>query len=498
MELKTAAVLGGGPGGLYVARLLRLRHPGCRVDLYEQDPPGNTFGFGVGLATRTQRNLRAADAESFEAIVGRAWRHDVSMAVDDVRVVLPGGDLIAIGRATLLQVLREQAEAAGVVLHTGRRVEAADLDAEVVVAADGIGSATRESRQGAFRPHVTTHDGLYLWAGTDIALPHAVFRPVRTEHGTFVAHAYPYQADRSTFLVETDPETWRRAGFDETSPETTPDGSDAASLDYLSDAFAVELGGRRLIGNRTRWLQFRTVTCRRWYDGSTVLLGDAVHTAHYSIGSGTKLAMEDGIALVDALVASDDVPTALARYEAERRPAVEHLQETAHRSMRWWDSFPGRLDLGVDRLLVAYMSRAGKVGLERFAGAAPSVVAAALADWAGCDPVDVPEEGLADWVLSRGAADTGDATATRVDVRDAWAPEGTSVVEGLAGASRVVLEATRSGRGDVLSMLDVGERVRREVRADVQVRVPADHADLAAAALVSGRVDAVDLVDNPA
>ncbi len=200
-----------------------------------------------------------------------------------------------------------------------------------------------------------------------------------TEHGTFVAHAYPYAEDHSTFLIETDEETWRRAGFDATTDQTPYDEDDRVSLDYLSDAFADHLQGHRLLGNRTRWLRFRTVTCERWHHRNVVLLGDAVHTAHYSIGSGTKLAMEDGIALVDALDTAGDLVAALANYESVRRPAVEHLQATALRSMRWWDSFATRLDLPVERLWVAYMTRAGKVTLDRFAASAGDVVRAALA-----------------------------------------------------------------------------------------------------------------------
>ena len=198
--------------------------------------------------------------------------------------------------------------------------------------------------------------------------------PERTEHGVFVTHAYPYAADRSTFLVETDEATWRSAGFDSTTAALEPDASDDVALDYLSDVFARHLGGHRLIGNRTRWLQFRTVRCARWHDGRTVLLGDAAHTAHYSVGSGTKLAMEDAIALVTALGEADDLETALTAYTAARRPSVARIQDIAERSRRWWDSFPERLDLPVEQLLVAYMSRAGNVPLDRFAASSPDVV----------------------------------------------------------------------------------------------------------------------------
>ncbi|MFG1926035.1 FAD-dependent monooxygenase [Cryptosporangium sp. NPDC048952] len=548
MNLRSVAVLGGGPGGLYVARLLKLSDPACSVDVYEQSPPEQTFGFGVGLATRTQRNLDAADAASFAEIVENAWSHEMAMAVGDRRVTLPVGNLIAIGRSTLLDILRRHAEAAGVRIHSGARVSAGDLDADLVIAADGVNSTTRGT---VFGPEISTHRGLYLWCGTEFALPSAVFRPVTTEFGTFVAHAYPYRADRSTFLVETDEETWRRAGFDVTTEQTAPDASDEHSLSYLSKAFHDELQGHPLIGNRTRWLRFRTVTCSRWSDGNVVLLGDAVHTAHYSIGSGTKLAMEDGIALVRALGEADDLPTALRRFEGERRPAVEHLQATAHRSMRWWESFPERLHLPVEQLLIAYMTRAGKVTLDRFAALAPDVVRAGLAQYAGCAPSDVPSEDRVDWVLAQplpahktprateprpaepratepcatepratepratepsatepsatdpGGAngwssrvvDTSGRASLAVDFVDAWGASAEALLARVRVSAGPVVLSADDAREAVLTLFDVAERARREADSVVIARVNRRWAEFAAAALASGRVDLVDLVD---
>ena len=209
----------------------------------------------------------------------------------------------------------------------------------------------------------------------------------------FVTHAYPYAQDRSTFLVETDEATWRKAGFEATTAATPFDASDDVALDYLSDVFAPHLGGHRLIGNRTRWLQFRTVRCARWHDGRTVLLGDAAHTAHYSVGSGTKLAMEDAIALVaalDGVATVDDLDTALTAYAEARRPAVGRIQDIAERSRRWWDTFPERLELPVEQLLVAYMSRAGNVPLDRFAAGSPEVVQRRCSSGRGRSPAATP------------------------------------------------------------------------------------------------------------
>lgn len=516
MTLRSVVVLGGGPGGLYVARLLKLRMPDCRVRLVEQSEPGRTFGFGVGLATRTQRNLEAADPATFRGILEQAWAHTMAMAVGDHRVTLPADNLIAIGRSQLLDILRDHAERAGVELEYGVRARVDDLDADLIVAADGVSSSTREDQAAVYGARVETHDSLYLWAGTDVALPSALFAPARTEHGTFVAHAYPYAPDRSTFLIETDEETWRRAGFDQTTEATPYDADDQRSLDYLSEAFAGHLGGHRLIGNRTRWLRFRTVTCERWHAGNVVLLGDAVHTAHYSIGSGTKLAMEDGIALVDALSVADDLPEALSAFEAGRRTAVAHLQETAQRSMRWWDSFATRLDLSVERLWVSYMTRAGKVTLRRFAATAPEVVGAALTQYAGeVPPATQPPDDIVSWVLSRPLVradgdwarrsvrptDVDDLLPLDVSVAHPWGEEATTVLKdvadrlGAGGRAGVLLRCDDDG-ASVLTMCDLGERLIREVGALVAVAMPASMRDIAAAALVSGRTDLVVLEER--
>ena len=383
MRLPRVAVLGGGPGGLYAARLLKLADPGSQVDVYEQGLPDKTFGFGVGLAAGTQRNLRAADAPTLDDILRQGWPHDMSLRVGDQVARLPNTHVSAIGRATLLAILQQHAADAGVGLHFGTRATADEVDADLVIAADGVGSATRSALAGRLGVRIDTGTALYLWCGTDFALDSAVFAPVTTSHGTFVTHAYPYAPDRSTFLIETDERTWRRAGFDATTDATPPDESDQPSLAYLQEAFREPLGGHRLIGNRTRWLRFRTVRCARWHHGRVVLLGDAAHTAHYSIGSGTKLAMEDAIALVAALRAASTPGAGRCRPTRPSAPAVEHLQAVAARSQRWWDSFPQRMHLPVNQLLVSYMTRAGKVSLARFAESTPQVVQQSLADYCG-------------------------------------------------------------------------------------------------------------------
>jgi anthraniloyl-CoA monooxygenase len=498
---------------LYAARLLKLTRPSCEVVVHEQSEPHTTFGFGVGLAASTQRNLQAADPDTLRDILAAGHRHDMTMQVGDRTIRVHNDRLIGIARTELLAVLQRHAEKAGAQLEYGARRRPEDLDADIVIAADGISSAAREA--GAFGAAIGVGRGLYLWCGTDFALPDAVFAPVPTEHGTFVTHAYPYSASRSTFLIETDEQTWRRAGFEAFTEQTPADASDLASLRYLEQVFTRHLRGRSLIGNRTRWTRFRTVRCQRWSCGRTVLLGDAAHTAHYSIGSGTKLAMEDAIGLVEALAAEPDPARAFQRYEVTRRPAVERLQELARRSQLWWESFPSRLHLPVEQLMVAYMTRAGNVALDRFAVTNPHVVATALGQYAGLDVVasQLPAD-ITSWVLDRPlryqgrqfpdrvleASPFGTNLFTITDVvTDPWGPAGDAVVtrarQSGAGGFRFT---GPSDRASVLTRMDLAERVRTEVGGLIVIEGPPGSRDDLAAGLVSARADLVSFTGEAA
>lgn len=514
MQPRRVAVLGGGPGGLYAARLLKLAHPSCEVVVHEQGEPGSTFGFGVGLAAGTQRKLEAADPDTLRDLVAAGRRHDMTMQVGGHVARVRNDRLVGIARTELLAILQKHAEKVGVEQEFGARRTVDELDADIVIAADGVSSGTREN--GPFGGHVEVGRGLYLWCGADLALDDAVFAPVHTEHGVFVTHAYPYSGGHSTFLIETDEHTWRRAGFDASTEATPFDASDETSLRYLEEVFAQELRGHRLIGNRTRWLRFRTVRCARWSSGRTVLLGDAAHTAHFSIGSGTKLAMEDAIALVDALRTAPDRATAFAHYEAVRRPAVERLQELARRSQLWWESFPSRLHLPVERLMVAYMSRAGNVPLHRFATTSPGVVATALDQYADGHPSPArPADpaALSDWVLDRPLVHHGLRLPHRrverpvgnlVTIDDVLTDPWDEAADAVVARARRALDDGADGfritgppdRPAVLTRLDLAERIRTGVGGLVVVEAPAALRDDLAAALVSGRTDLVVLTDG--
>ncbi len=523
MRLRRVAVLGGGPGGLYAARLLKLAVPSCEVTLYEQGEPDKTFGFGVGLAAGTQRNLDAADPDTFRDIVAVSWRHDMTMRVRGRTARVHNDRLVGVARTELLTVLQRHAEKAGVQLEVGARRSADQLDAEVVIGADGVSSGTREV--GDFGARIDVGRGVFVWCGADFALDDAVFTPIDTEHGTFVTHAYPYAADRSTFMIETDERTWRAAGFDVTTAATPSDATDTASLSYLSEVFAEPLRGHPLVGNRTRWTRFRTVRCERWSSGRVVLLGDAAHTAHPSIGSGTKLAMEDATALVEALVSEADRDVAYRRYEQVRRPAVQRMQELARRSQLWWESFPSRMHLPVEQLMVAYMTRAGNVPVDRFAASSPDVVGPALGQYAGTAPVRIPPSTVTSWILdqplerggvtfphrllgpadrsrlhighTREGAPPGALLLAPIDSQppDPWRADADAVLDRArdlrrGGVDGFWLTGSRD-RPSVLTRLDLAERLRREVGGLVAVVGTEQVLGDLAAGLLSGRTDLV-------
>jgi anthraniloyl-CoA monooxygenase len=526
MKLNSVAILGGGPAGLYAARLFKLAYPQAAVSVHEQNLPETTFGFGVALAGRTQRNLEAADPPTQADIIAAGRPHDMKMLVDGRAARVRNGNLIGIARTELLTILRRHADAAGVELHYGDRRQLSDLSADLVIVTDGVSSQTRAELADQLGAQVDTAGCLYLWAGADFALDTAIFAPVTTPHGTFVTHAYPYSPDRSTFLIETDEATWRAAGFDASTEATPHDESDTTSLTYLQEAFAEHLGGHQLIGNRTRWTRFRTVHCHRWTHGNVVVLGDAAHTAHYSVGSGTKLAMEDAIALRDAVTTGADLPAALSDYERTRRPQVERLQELARRSQLWWDSFPRRTNLPVEQLTVAYMTRTGNVSLQRLAGTNPDIVRRGLAQFANVNPTEVDLQDVVDWVLGRplqhgdlhwpgrtlaaeqlgtltapAPAETGpppaDATLALIEVTltDPWSADGDALVKRLhdlamAGWAGCWLTGP-ADRASVLTRLDVGERLRSETGGLVAVDGPTNCLEDLAAGVASARADLV-------
>jgi anthraniloyl-CoA monooxygenase len=334
------AIVGGGPGGLYSAILLsRLGH---EVTLWERNASDDTFGFGVVFSDETLAAFEAADPSSYEAIANSFARWaDIDIHYRGTIERSGGHGFSALGRMRLLNILQERAEEVGATVNFAS--EAPPLDElragyDLVIAADGVNSACREAFSDVFGTNREPRFSKFMWLGTDLVLEAFTFHIVETEWGIFQIHAYPYDETMSTFIVETDEETWRNAGFDATADRAfAPGESDEESIDKFRSMFAEQLEGHRLLANNSKWLNFQTMRNDRWHHENLVLLGDSAHTAHFSIGSGTKLAMEDATALAWALKDADDVGEALRSYEEDRRPIVESTQRAAQASLEWFE-----------------------------------------------------------------------------------------------------------------------------------------------------------------
>ncbi|MEZ5666154.1 MAG: bifunctional salicylyl-CoA 5-hydroxylase/oxidoreductase [Alphaproteobacteria bacterium] len=326
------AIIGGGPGGLYLAILMKLADAAHDIVVHERNGPDDTFGFGVVFSDETMDNIRAADPATFAAIAD-AFAHwtDIHVNVAGETFVSTGHGFSGMSRKTLLNILQARAGELGVALRFNSAVDdPATLDADLVVAADGVNSAVRERYGDAFGPTVDLRPNRFVWLGTTVPYGAFTFHFKMSEHGLWRVHAYRYSAGESTFIVECREDTWRAAGMDR--------ADEAETLAFCEALFADELDGHRLLANRSIWRQVPTIRCARWHHRNVVLLGDAVHTAHFSIGSGTKLAMEDAIALAGALNAGHaGLGAALDAYQAERQPQVESTQRAAQTSLEWFE-----------------------------------------------------------------------------------------------------------------------------------------------------------------
>ncbi len=328
------AIIGGGPGGLYTAALLKRLDADREVTLWERDAPDDTFGFGVVLSDETLGGIENADPVVYEALERDFVRwDDIDIVHRNTRHTAGGHRFAALGRKRLLQILHERCRSLGVDLrfHTqAPPVERLAEEYDLVVAADGVHSTTRETYAHAFRPHVVSHRCRYIWLAADFAFDSFRFETAETEHGVMQLHGYPYAADASTVIVEMREEVWRAAGFGELDEQE--------SIERCAKIFTDALGGRPLRSNNSTWTTFRTVVNERWSHGNVVLLGDAAHTAHFSIGSGTKLAVEDALALAACLEERPSLEGALAAYEEERRPVVASTQRAARASLEWFEN----------------------------------------------------------------------------------------------------------------------------------------------------------------
>jgi len=326
------AVIGGGPSGLYFAMLAKKANRSDEVLVVERNPPDATFGWGVVFSEETLGALRDADYETYTEIGESFARWNaIDIYYHDTRVRSRGHVFTGISRKVLLNILQRRCRALGVRLEFEREVrDVGEFEgADLILGADGINGLVRRTYGEFFKPQVAVHPTKYVWFGSDLPLDAFTFIFRRNDDGLFQVHAYPFDARTCTFIVECPEDAWRRAGLES--------ASEAESIAYCEALFQPELRGRRLMSNRSLWVNFLTLRQESWHHGNVVLLGDAAHTAHFSIGSGTKLAMEDSIALVDALRRHRDLGAALNDYEMERQPVVERFQEAALESSTYFE-----------------------------------------------------------------------------------------------------------------------------------------------------------------
>ncbi|PJN02091.1 oxidoreductase [Streptomyces sp. CB01201] len=351
------AVIGGGPGGLYAAALLKRLDPAREITLWERGARDDTFGFGVVLSDETLGGIEHADPAVYQALRAEFVRWDDIDIVHRGHTLTSGGHgFAALGRRRLLEILHERCHELGVDLRfRAEAPPAAELAAahDLVIAADGVHSPTRQAHAAHFAPRITRHRCRYIWLAADFAFDAFRFEIAETGHGVMQLHGYPYAADASTVIVEMREEVWEAAGFAALDEQ--------ASAESCAKIFSDALGGRPLRGNNSSWTAFRTVVNERWSYGNTVLLGDAAHTAHFSIGSGTKLAVEDALALAACIEEQPDLPAALGAYERERRPVVASTQRAAAASLRWFEDLARYLDQPARQFAFNLLTRSRRV-----------------------------------------------------------------------------------------------------------------------------------------
>lgn len=364
------AVIGGGPGGLYFSYLWKKRHPDAQIDLFEQNAAGATWGFGVVFSEQALEFLRADDPDTVDAITPRmqSWQN-ITLNLRGESVEIDGVGFSSIGRLALLGILQARAASVGVTPRYETQVVSLDQLAgyDLIVAADGLNSLVRRAFEGDFGTSLSYSANKFAWYGTTKRFETLSQTFVKTDLGTFNAHHYRYSPDMSTFLVECDLPTWQRYGF----ADKTIDKSKA----ICERVFAATLNGHELVSNKSVWRNFPWIWNERWSFKNMVLIGDALHSAHFSIGSGTRLAIEDAIALTKALEAERDIAAALGRYQNERQPIVKKLVTAARTSADWYAQFPEHMKLELMDFAYSYITRSGRIDDARLRAMSPAFMA---------------------------------------------------------------------------------------------------------------------------
>jgi 2-polyprenyl-6-methoxyphenol hydroxylase-like FAD-dependent oxidoreductase len=462
--------IGGGPAGLYFAILMKKADPSHEILVVERNRDDDTFGFGVVFSDATLEHFQEADRESHAAIT-RAFAHwdDIDTHYAGQTLRSTGHGFAGMSRQTLLTILQQRCAALGVTLRFSTEVDDLEryAEADLLLAADGANSWVRARHADRFGPRIDWRPNRFVWLGTTFPFPAFTFIFKEDEHGLWRVHAYRYNREHSTFILETTEATWRRAGLDH--------ADEAATAAFAERLFARELDGHRILTNRSLWRQFPTVRNARWHDGRVVLVGDAAHTAHFSIGSGTKLAMEDVIALAHHVRRRADVAAALADYETERRPVVEGLQRAAQTSLEWFEGterYHGQLE--PLQFVYSLLTRSLRVSHENLRTRDPKLVAA-----------------VERWFAERAAAQSGRAigaappVAMPLRLRD------------LVLDNRLVADGPSASASFGLVMLSSPDRLRRP-GAKVGMRLAGNFETGARAAADAGvHLLEVDVADDP-
>ena len=364
-------IIGGGPAGMYFAILMKRAEATHDITIYERNGPDDTFGWGVVFSGKTLRNLQAADPESHAEITRdfAAW-DNVDVLHRDAKISIHGNSFSGIARLRLLKILQRRCEALGIEIKFRTEVDdvaALARSADLLVGADGVNSTLRKSFADHFQPQLSVRPNKYIWYGTN-QLFHGLTLTFReSDAGVFAAHSYKFNPTTSTFIVECDLDTWTNAGFEKMT--------EAQTLAYVEGVFARDLAGHQLLSNNSKWINFLLVRNAAWHFENVALLGDALHTAHFSIGSGTKLAMEDAIALKECFATTSDPHAALPRFQELRKPVIEDYQAAAYESMVWFERARDYIHLSPLELAYSLMNRSGRVDDEELARRDPQFLA---------------------------------------------------------------------------------------------------------------------------
>ncbi len=363
------SIIGGGPGGLYFAILAKKNFPAWDIQVYERNGPNDTFGWGVVFSDRTLQYLEEYDKPSHDEITKEfeTWEN-VEVVHNDEHILIGGNKFSGISRLKMLNILQARCEGLGVDIKYKKEItDIKEVNAsDLVLVCDGVNSTIRRNYPSYFEPELSTRSNKYIWFGTNKLFNALTLTFRKNEAGIFASHSYKFNKTTSTFVVECDPDTWKNAGFASMSEDET--------RIYLEKVFEKDLDGDPLLSNRSLWINFLLVKNKHWVHENIVMIGDAAHTAHFSIGSGTKLALEDAIALFKELQVEPNIQQALVQYETNRKPKIEEYQQVAYDSLVLFENLKQLMDLAPIEMAYKMMTRSKKLTHEKLRQRDPEFV----------------------------------------------------------------------------------------------------------------------------